>query len=122
MDENSLIKEQFKKLFKHGDPLFFDLIIKMAEIYEIKNKGYGSRDPLSNFLESERFGVPSWKGCMIRMSDKWSRLCNLVSKLDNPEYKDAIQMESIEDTLIDLANYSIICIVLLRRNGKNALS
>ena len=34
--------------------------------------------------------------------------------IDNPEYKDAIKMENLEDTLIDLANYSLLCIILLR--------
>jgi hypothetical protein len=49
------------------------------------------------------------------MSDKYSRLCNLAAKIDSPEYQDAIRLENLEDTLIDLANYSLLCIILLRR-------
>lgn len=116
MAKNSIedIKEQFKKIWKHGHPQFFDLLIKMAEIHEIKNKGYGIGNPLGNFLESERFGIPAWKGCLVRLSDKVSRLYNLTAKMDDPNYADAVKMESIEDTLIDLANYSLLCLILFK--------
>jgi len=112
-----LTKLQFKKIWKFGHPEFYDLIIKMAEIHEIKNKSYGIGNPLGNFQESERFGLPAWKGCMVRMSEG-SRLCNLVVKLDNPEYQDTVKMESLEDTLIDLANYSLLCLILLKESKK----
>lgn len=113
------IEEEFKKLFRYGHPMFYDLIVQMAHIHEIKNKGYGIGNPLGNFMECERFGVPAWKGCLVRMTDKYSRILNLVAKMDNPEYRDAIKMENLEDTLIDLANYSIICLILLKENKKN---
>jgi len=121
MVENTEIEElaaELRKHFKSGHPDFYTLLIKMAEIHNIKNKGYGLGDPLGNFLESERFGVEAWKGCLVRLSDKWSRLCNLASKLEDPEYQDAIKLENLEDTLIDLANYSLLCIILLRRRSK----
>lgn len=114
----ALTKLQFKKIWKYGHPEFYELIIKMAEIHEVKNKGYGIGNPLGNFQESERFGVPAWQGCMVRMSDKWARLCNMAVKLDNPEYQDAVKMESLEDTLIDLANYSLLCLILLKEAKK----
>ena len=41
-------------------------------------------------------------GLRVRMYDKLARLNNLVDTGDTPNY------ESIEDTLIDLANYAII--------------
>jgi len=113
-----LAKLQFKKIWKYGHPEFYDLILKMAEIHEIKNKGYGIGNPLGNFAESERFGISAWKGCMVRMSDKWSRLCNMAAKIDNPEYQDAVKMESLEDTLIDLACYSLLCLILLKESKK----
>ncbi len=106
--------EKFRKIWKYGHPLFYEIIIEMCKIHEVKNKGYGLGDPLGNFKESERFGVKPWKGCLVRLSDKVSRIYNLASKMDDPEYKDAIELESLEDTLIDLANYSILCLILLR--------
>jgi len=113
-EKREKVLKEFKSLWKYGHPLFYDLIIKMCEIHEIKNKSYGLGNPLGNFMESRRFGIPPWKGCLVRVSDKVSRLYNLASKLGDPEYSDAVKMESLEDTLIDLANYSLLCIILLR--------
>ena len=108
------IEKEFKEYWKYGHPMFYELILQMCKIHEIKNKGYGIGNPLGNFMECERFNIPAWKGCLVRMTDKYSRICNLVAKMDNPEYQDAIKMENLEDTLIDLANYSLLCIILLR--------
>lgn len=48
-------------------------------------------------------------GLIIRMHDKLERLQNLYyKKTDTPNY------ESIEDTLIDLANYAIIGLLVQR--------
>ena len=48
-------------------------------------------------------------GLIIRMHDKLERLQNLYyNKSDTPNY------ESIEDTLIDLANYAIIGLLVQR--------
>ena len=49
-------------------------------------------------------------GLLVRMHDKMARLKNL--KYDNPTNKP--QYESVEDTLADLANYSIIGLLVLR--------
>jgi hypothetical protein len=91
----------------------------MAEIHSIKNKGYAGGNALGNFMESERFGVEAWKGCLVRISDKVSRIYNLTKRMDDPEFQDAIKMEGLEDTLIDLANYSLLCMILLREREKN---
>lgn len=47
-------------------------------------------------------------GLRVRMYDKLARLNNLVDTGDTPNY------ESIEDTLIDLANYAIIGLLVQR--------
>ena len=47
-------------------------------------------------------------GLRVRMYDKLARLNNLVESGDTPNY------ESIEDTLIDLANYAIIGLLVQR--------
>jgi hypothetical protein len=52
-------------------------------------------------------GIPAWKGCAIRIGDKFSRLMSFV-KQEELKVKD----ESIRDTLIDMANYAIICAIL----------
>ena len=48
-------------------------------------------------------------GLLVRMHDKMARLENLTGKSQaNPNY------ESIEDTLMDLANYAIIGLMVQR--------
>ena len=47
-------------------------------------------------------------GLRVRMYDKLARLNNLIDTGDTPNY------ESIEDTLLDLANYAIIGLLVQR--------
>ena len=47
-------------------------------------------------------------GLRVRMHDKLARLNNLVDTGNTPNY------ESVEDTLIDLANYAIIGLLVQR--------
>ena len=47
-------------------------------------------------------------GLRVRMHDKLARLNHLVGKGDTPNY------ETVEDTLVDLANYAIIGLLVQR--------
>jgi hypothetical protein len=94
-----------------GHPMFHELLKTMAEIHNAKNQDYGDGKPLGNFEEARDLGVEPWRGALIRMSDKWSRVKSLANK---DEQKGAVDDESFEDTLIDLANYSLLTIVLRR--------
>lgn len=49
---------------------------------------------------------------MVRMSDKWIRITNLVK---NPSF-DKVG-EAIEDTLMDLASYALIAICILKEKN-----
>ena len=76
----------------------------MQELYAIlvaKHKDYG---PMNIS------GAPggAMNGLRVRMYDKLARLNNLIDTGDTPNY------ESIEDTLIDLANYAIIGLLVQR--------
>ena len=53
-------------------------------------------------------------GLRVRMHDKLARLNNLVDKGNTPNYA------SIEDTLIDLANYAIIGLLVQRGQWEGA--
>ena len=55
-------------------------------------------------------GAPggAMNGLRVRMYDKLARLNNLIDTGDTPNY------ESIEDTLVDLANYAIIGLLVQR--------
>jgi hypothetical protein len=55
-------------------------------------------------------GAPggAMNGLRVRMYDKLARLNNLLDTGDTPKY------ESLEDTLLDLANYAIIGLLVQR--------
>lgn len=98
----------------YGHPMFYKLLEALKEMHSFKNHDYaGEGDPLRNFKLSEAMGIPAWKGCLVRMSDKFSRLCSFAKK---EEYK--VRNENIEDTLADLAVYSLLCIILYRERIK----
>lgn len=100
------------------DPSYpFDaFLLKMKEIHDSKRTDYASHaDPLGNFRECERIGLAPSQGIMVRMGDKWSRINNLLRRLHANEGGPAVKDESLEDTLVDLANYSILLAVCLRQ-------
>jgi hypothetical protein len=77
----------------------------MVETARKKNSDYtGGDDPYANFRACEDIGLCSVEvGIMVRMVDKLMRMRAFVAK-GTLEVKD----ESIEDTSLDLANYSLI--------------
>jgi len=91
-----------------GHKDFYRLLDQMAGLHSRKNADYSGGDPLSNLRACERFGVEPWRGVLVRMSDKWARITNLANKA--AEVTD----ETLEDTLMDLSVYALLCIVLLR--------
>jgi len=93
----------------YGHPDFYKLIDELKDIHSVKNHDYAGDDPLSNFMICEKMGIPAWKGVLIRISDKFSRLCSFARK---QELK--VKDENIEDTLKDMAIYALICIILYR--------
>lgn len=87
------------------------LTSRMHEITARKNADYADKgDAFSNFKLVEEFGVCSAEqGMYARMTDKMSRLASFI-KNGELQVKD----ESVEDTLLDLANYSLLMIGLMR--------
>jgi len=99
---------------RKGHPKFYKLLEEMADLHSRKNANYtAGQDHFSNIRESERFGIPAWKGTLIRMGDKWNRLMSMANGS-----KDMVN-ESTKDTLMDMAVYSLICIILLEEKEKN---
>lgn len=86
---------------------FEKLLAEIQTLHDKKNHDYAKdSDPLSNFRRSEAFGIPAYKGILIRLSDKWSRIEQL-SGGKKPEN------ESLRDSLIDNAVYSLLAVILL---------
>jgi len=77
---------------------------KMLEISTKKNNDYGgAADPFKNFRDFEELGF------LVRMSDKFARLKTAIVEKRKFEVD-----ESIEDTIIDLANYSILLLCYMK--------
>lgn len=79
---------------------------RMVEITRAKNHDYtgSNADPFANFKAVETSGVCSTEqGFLVRMHDKMARIASFVQK-GVLQVKD----ESVEDTLLDLANYSLL--------------
>ncbi len=99
----------------HGHPRFYELIQQMADLHSRKNHDYAGDDPLSNLRASEEIGIPAWKGILVRLMDKWGRL-KTFAKTGTFEVKD----ESVVDTLMDNAVYSLLCIIVLEEGKEKA--
>lgn len=85
---------------------FSDITKDMTELYERKNKDYGnSFDKTLN-----EFGIVAG---LIRLNDKMNRVKSIYNK------DISVKDESLEDTLIDLANYAVMTLMWI--NNKNEL-
>jgi hypothetical protein len=81
-----------------------DVEVILQSLYDVMLKKHEDYGPMNIA------GAPGgpMNGLRVRMYDKLARLNNLVDTGDTPNY------ESIEDTLLDLANYAIIGLLVQR--------
>ncbi len=101
---------------RHGDPRFYALLEEIAALHSKKNHDYATEaDPFSNFRRAERLGIPAWNGVLARMTDKWSRIEQLTSGKDPKN-------ESLRDSLMDNAVYSLIAVVMLDGEDRSTLT
>lgn len=85
------------------EDLFKNITDTMFNLYKAKNSDYGN----SVHRTYEEFGLTSF---LVRLSDKLNRAITLSKK-------DAlVQDEKIQDTLLDLANYSILALIELEKD------
>lgn len=95
---------------KDGDPRFHQVLKEMGELHDKKQRDYGAEgDPFANVRSSESWGIPAWQGAMIRACDKVKRLQSFAKN-------GTLANEGVEDSLIDLANYAVIALVLHRES------
>ena len=93
-----------------GDPRLHRLLDEIKELHDRKQADYGREDdPFANVRASEDFGVEPWIGCMIRANDKMRRVQSMA-------LKGQLENESLEDSLMDMAVYSLIAIILYRES------
>lgn len=95
------------------DERFKAILHELQEMHDKKQADYGKKgDPFSNIRSSEDFGIPGWVGALVRGNDKMRRL----QKASNGT---PLRNESVEDSLLDLAVYTIVSLILYReeQNG-----
>lgn len=87
---------------KEDEERFKKITEDMFELYKAKNTDYGS----SVHKTYQEFGLTSF---LVRLSDKLNRAITL-------NRQDAmVKSEKIEDTLLDLANYSILALIEMNK-------
>ena len=85
-----------------------EVLGELRALHDRKQSDYGkSHDPFANVRASEDFGIAGWIGALIRANDKMRRLQKAASG-------GTLANESVEDSLQDLAVYTIIALVLYR--------
>lgn len=87
-----------------NEKVFKSIVDKMFDTYQKKNADYG--DSFAKLFD--KYGMTS---VLIRLQDKLNRL----ESLNNPGKDNKVKDESVEDTLLDLANYAILTIIELRK-------
>lgn len=94
-----------------GSKRYLELLEEAKSLHIRKNAGYAGADnpdPWANFRMAEGFGISPLEGCLVRLSDKYIRVQNLMRNPANDQVG-----ESIKDTLFDLSAYALIAICLL---------
>ncbi len=101
-----------KKQFGH--PKFYEMLKQMADLHSRKNHDYaGDSDPLKNLKACTRLNLRPFMGVMVRLQDKWSRLEEFVKS-----GKLMVKGESVIDTLMDNAVYSLLAIIIYEEQQK----
>jgi hypothetical protein len=111
-------QQQTQQLFKElkqaqaprpaGDPRFHALLREMGAVHDRKQIDYGTNaDPFANVRGASEWGLRPWVGAMVRISDK-------VRRLQAFARKGSLANESAEDSLMDIAVYALIALILLR--------
>jgi uncharacterized C2H2 Zn-finger protein len=92
---------------------FHELLLELADLHDKKQKDYGrGDDPFANIRSSAEWGVAPWVGALIRLNDKVRRLQAFALRGD-------LSNESAEDSMRDIAVYSVIAMVLYEIESKN---
>jgi hypothetical protein len=86
---------------------FYALLQELEALHGSKSADYGSEtDPLANIRQGAEFvNIEAWRGCLVRIADKVQRLRTYCRT-------GRLVHEGVRDTLLDLANYSLLAIIL----------
>ena len=103
--EQGLINLGSRPVLSDNVQSFMDITTNMAKTYAAKNHDYGN-----SFERScDKFGIIA---SVVRLGDKMNRIESLTTK------EAEVKEESIKDTLLDLATYSIMTLMWLNKVNK----
>lgn len=90
---------------------FEDITHDMVNLFCMKQSDYGPKNIGMGdvVVDTDKKVKRSLTGLSVRMNDKIQRMLNLM--LNNKEPLN----ESIEDTLIDIANYAVMALIVQRK-------
>jgi hypothetical protein len=96
-----------------GSLPFLELLEELRSLHMSKSQDYGSEsDPLANIRQGAEFvGIEPWRGCMVRVADKVQRMKTFCRN-------GRLVHEGVRDTLLDLAAYSLLAVVLYDEGQK----
>ena len=98
-----------------GSLAFMDVLEEIRQLHLAKTQDYGAEtDALKNIRDgADVVNIDAWKACLIRMADKMTRLRSYC-------HTGSVKFDGVEDTLLDLAAYSAIALVLYREATRPA--
>lgn len=89
---------------------FLRAVSEIVALHVKKSRDYGRHDdPYYNVRASVEWGVPGWVGSLVRANDK-------VKRLQLAAQGNELANEGIEDSMLDLATYALIGLVLWRQD------
>ena len=104
-------------LYTPYEQKYMDVINKLKETFLKKNHDYGS-SVKKNYDKFEAYGKnEGLKYVFGRIAEKHDRLENLIYGTHTNQVTD----ESVEDTLLDMANYAILAAVSIQEHKTNSV-
>lgn len=104
-------------LYTPYEQKYMDVINKLKETFLKKNHDYGS-SVKKNYDKFEAYGKnEGLKYVFGRIAEKHDRLENLIYG----DHTNQVTDESVEDTLLDMANYAILAAVSIQEHKTNSV-
>jgi len=97
--------------YRPGTDAFIAVLEELRSLHLRKTMDYGvDEDALANIRNSaDVINVPAYAGCVLRMADKMQRLRSFFRRGE-------VEFDGVEDTLLDIAAYAAIALVVYREN------
>lgn len=100
--------------YRPGTDAFVAVLEELRSLHLRKTMDYGvDEDALANIRNSaDVINVPAYAGCVLRMADKMQRLRSFFRRGE-------VEFDGVEDTLLDIAAYAAIALVVYRENCRD---